>query len=580
MSFSLTFLNYSYLWPVFVVCLIIGAVFIWKEWTTSGQHRLIIKIILSFAVLISLACIILKPAFLGPEKEKIVILLTEHFEQRQLDSLKQAYRKSTVWNYRSIDDLSKVKNASQIFLLGSGLASFDLWQLRETPVTYLPGKEVSGIVKLKYKTQNLTGRDIEISAEYANPTDKHQLILEDASGNALDSITLTFKDNQSLKLSAPLKVPGKFVYSITEIDSTGKVINRNPLPLEVKDAQPLNILILNYYSIFEIKYLKQFLSDLSYKVSVKNRITSGRFKFEFYNQKAKNLSRLNSSILEDFDLIIADAETLRLLPASEQNRIENSVRNEGLGVLILGETSRSRSLDGIFKSAIKSDRTTEVVLDQLPEVKVEKKPFQMESNFGLEPIHSSNSNFISAYKRLGVGRVGITALTNTWQLKLEGSNVAYQQIWSELVEQVSKRSKKNNTWFPQQELSTKDEPFKFKLETSAKLPTVITNNKHQISLRQDLINPRLWSGRTYPQNQGWQELRLEQDSTASYSYFVHGPKDWKTIKAYNNRILNTRMFSGDSKDSASYKSLVAINPLWFFCLFLIGMGGLWIEPKL
>ena len=580
MSFSLTFLNYSWLWPVLLGGLILGSVFFWKEWRTSGQHRLTIKIILSFIALISLALIILKPAVLGDGKENVIFILTKHFKQQDLDSLKKSYRRSTLIDYRNTQDLSKVKQASQVFLLGSGLPSFELWRLEETPVTYLPGKELSGIVKLNYKTQNLSGKNLEVDVEYANPKENHRVVLEDASGNVLDSIILSPLPKQSFKLSSPLNVAGKFVYSITEKDSTGKLLNRHPLPLRIETAEPLAILILNYYSIFEVKYLKRFLADFGYEVSVKNRITSGRFKFDFYNQQAKNLSRLNSSVLEYLDLVILDAETLQLLTTSEQNQIQNSVRNEGLGVLILGESRNSGTLGDKFKSAIRRDRATEVILDPWPEIELQKKAFNLERKLGLEDIHASGSKLISAYKRLGMGRVGMTALTNTWQLKLRGSDTIYQQIWSELIEKISKRSQKTTTWLPQQELAILDEPFKFKLKTKTELPVVKTGNMQSISLRQDVIQPKLWSGRTYPKNRGWQELRLEQDTTAIFPFYVYESTDWQAIQEHNNRTLNTRVFSKNFKKSITYKSLIAINPLWFFCSFLLSMGGLWIEPKL
>ena len=580
MTESLTFLNSSWFWPVFTCWLILILAFFWKEWKTSGRKRLIFKLFLALLAITSLALLALKPALPKEVIEGRVIILTEHYKKDQLDSLKKEYRKSKVLDYLREKALPNLTNTKEVFVLGSGINDYDLWQLENTPVTYLPGEEVSGVIKLKYKQDQQVGKRLHIEGQFSNPELGNRLVLEDAAEKALDSVVFDAEDTINFDLSTDLKVSGNYVFSLTEKDFIGKVLNRNPLPVKVKKTQSLRILILNAYPTFEIKYLKNFLAELGHEVVVKNRITTGRFKFEFYNTDRKNISRLNSSLLEDFDLLILDSESTKALSRSEQNALQKSVRASGLGILMLGEANALTNLGDFSVFEFQRVSATEVVLDNLEGIKVNSQPFQIKNEFGLEDIHRSYSSILSGYQRMEQGRLGVTLLENTWELQLEGKQEAYQYIWSQLVEQLSKRTSESVSWQSKNQLAFKDEPFAFQTRTSLEDPRVLDQNKRLIPLKQKLNIPEVWTGKTYPKETGWQSLGMEQDSTLTFDYFVHNPEDWQILKAYQNSLENQKFFQkGSVIENNLKKSPIAINSIWFYVLFLLAIGGLWLEPK-
>ncbi|PKD18308.1 hypothetical protein APR41_03920 [Salegentibacter salinarum] len=580
MDNNITFLNSTWFWPVLMCWLLLMLVFVWKEVSQSGKKRLILKVFLIFLAVSSLALIAIKPAILKEIKEESYLILTENFKQKQLDSLKNKYRKIEVIDYRKNKVLPTLGNSKEIFVLGSGIRDYDRWQFEDLPVTYLPGETPSGIVKLNFKQQKQVGDKLELRGEFLAPKPGTQLVLKDAGGISVDSIVFTLEENTNFKLSTDLKAAGDYVFNIVEKDSLGEILNRNPFTVKVDKKENLRILILNSYPTFEIKYLKNFLAESGHELVVKNRITTGRFKFEFFNTKRGNLGRLQQSNLEDFELLILDSGALRNLSSAERNALQNLVREAGLGVLILGEANILNSLGDFSVFALQRVSATEAVLDDFPEIAIGKQPYQLKPKFGLEEIHRSNSSILSAYKRFGQGRIGTTLLESTWQLQLEGKQESYQQIWSELVEQISKRESVIASWHQETGFAFKDEPFQFQLRTSVENPRVRDKNNYLIPLKQDLNNSELWTGKTYPRETGWEQLKMEQDSASVFNYYVYKDNDWQAIKSYQTLQENNRFFPQKiSKDSVE-KTPVAINPLWFFGLFLIGMGGLWLEPKL
>jgi hypothetical protein len=149
------------------------------------------------------------------------------------------------------------------------------------------------------------------------------------------------------------------------------------------------------------------------------------------------------------------------------------------------------------------------------------------------------------------------------------------------VEQLSKRTSELASWQPVNEMVSIDQPFAFQIRTSLDNPRVLDQNNLLIPLKQNLTVSELWSGTTYPKEMGWQTLKLEQDSTITFNYYVYQPTDWQSIKSYQNKKANFRNFQQNSIDKNQIKKApTAIDPLWFFGLFLFGIASLWLEPKL
>lgn len=581
MSDSFTFLNAAWFWPALVFWVILISVFIWKERAFSGNKGFILKIVLIFLAVSSLALLALKPALLKEVKEGRVVITTDNFKQSQLDSLKKAYRNLKVIDYNNDESLLGLSNSEEIFVLGSGIPTYDLWSLKNIPVTYLPGQELSGIIKLNYKQENNVGNQLDVKGIFANPRSKNRLVLEDAGGTALDSLIFDSEEKEHFQLSTHLKVSGNFVFSIVEKDSLGEVLNRNTLPVKINESKTPRILILNAFPTFEIKYLKNFLADLGHEVVVKNRITTGRYKFEFFNTEQKNLRSLNFSNLEGFDLVILDAEFLKNLSNSERNALLKSIKSSGLGLLILGEAKALNNLGDFSVFTPQSVSTLEVGFDKLKTVRLAIQPYRLKQEFGLAEIHTSNASIFSAYKRLGQGRIGTTMLKDTWQLLLDGKQDAYQQIWSEIIEEVSKRESILASFSPIDKFAVKDKPFTFQIRTSLENPKIFDQNDRLIPLKQDLNASETWSGVTHPLSLGWQQLNMEQDSTLSYEYYVHQSESWKSLRHFKTQQANLKFFQETFTSNKDISQIyVAIDPFWFFGIFLLSMAGLWLMPKL
>ncbi|MFO7721177.1 MAG: hypothetical protein R6W85_12135, partial [Gillisia sp.] len=457
------------------------------------------------------------------------------------------------------------------------LKEYDLWQLDEVPVRFLGGNPPEGIVKLNYEQENFVGDHLVLKGLYSNPKSGNRLVLQDPGGTGLDSLVFNAEEKQPFLLSAELKVEGKYLFSLVEKDSLGEMLTSDPVPVRITEKEPLQILILNSFPTFETRYLKNFLAEAGHHVSVRSQITTGRYKYEYFNTNRSPLGNLTENSLESFDLLIIDAASLRSLPGNQRRAIENSVKNNGLGMFIQADDAFFKS-PGIANLDFERITTSEVSMEQWPGIKLSVFPYAIKDDFGMQSIHTAKNLIWSGYKRNGSGRTGTTVFTNTYQPLLDGHSREYKQLWSQVVEHISRKEYTSAEWEPSQMIAYKDEPFNFKLRTLLDSVKVKNQDGNTIPLVQDIDFPMLWKGTNWPKQSGWNTLKA--DTSGIFEYYVTEEIHWRALTAFNTREDNRRYFNRTESAGKGSRSLEPINPLWFFLLFLICMGGLWLEPKL
>lgn len=579
---DLTFLNDQWIWPVSFAAVILWLVFVWKEWSQFGSRKFIIKLILAFIAIAAVAMIALKPLSSISDKAYDAVLLTDNYDINQLDSLKKIHKRLTVFNYKAnIPILNKSERPKSIFVLGNGVKPYDLRQLDSMATTYLGGSVPSGITRLKYETNNTVGNRAIFDGRYDNATKGHRLLLEGPGGTALDSVILSANRTQKFRLAADLTVAGNYLFSLIEKDTLGKIITKDPLPLVVVKQNRLKILIVNDFPTFETKYLKNFLAETGHQVLVRSQLTTGRYKFERFNMDSRPVVGYSQKQLESFDLMIMDATSLKNLSRRALNSLKQSVRENGLGIFIQPDSDFYNSSKRLLSFNFIAEKSAETTLEIWPRVKINKHLFRLKNEFQLQPIHQSDAKIYSAYKRLGEGRIGVTVFQNTYELLLNGDSKAYKYLWSRTIESLGKKEMPSVAWNANAMIGFQDMPFDFQLRTAIDRPIINTDEGYSIAMRRDMDITSLWKGRTYPRETGWKKHIVQQDPTEAFNYYVSDSTHWKSLMAFETIEANKRHFENNLQtENMSNTSMKPINSIWFFLIFALCIGYLWLEPKL
>jgi len=298
---NISFVNSNWIWPIVIIAVFIWLVFVWKERDKYGSFKFIIHLGVSFVAIVSLVFIALQPQTHIKSDTRVAVILTDGYNQVQLDSLKKANQKLDVYSYKIGEEIiDKDKIASSIYVLGNGIRSFDHWQLENIPTSYLGGKQLTGITQLNYNNYQIKGNRIQFTGHYSNPTRNNSLLLEGPGGNVLDSLTLTGDSSQLFEVSTDLNVTGNFIYHLVEKDSLGEVLSKDILPVTIVDKTPLRILMLSAFPTFESKYLKNYLAETGHQVVVKNQLTTARYKYEYFNMTSRPVINITQEKFIDY----------------------------------------------------------------------------------------------------------------------------------------------------------------------------------------------------------------------------------------------------------------------------------------
>lgn len=579
MNSKITFLNDHLFWSIVAGAIILLGFFIWKELATPGRRRLILKILLSILAVVALALIALKPALHSPGTAGKIILLTPGYEKQHLDSLRKDQPRIKVLDYSSQQpEFNELQEAEVVYILGHGFKEYDLGKLENINTIYLPGKSPPGILKVRFPEKNAVGDGLNIRGIYHKPRPGHQLVLQGPGRARLDSVDLSNDQEQGFKLTTELKAAGNFVYYLAEKDADGEILTQDPVPVLVEEKQNLKILILNNFPTFETKYLKNYLAEAGHEVVVRSQITRGRFKYEYFNTNRKVIGSITRETLEAYDLLIIDAGSLRSLAGSQSLGIQNAVSDDGLGVFIQPDETFFSSPGAMVNLKFDRQGNNKVRLEGQAAIDVSVFQFTFNRSPGQESIYSAGNSIIAGYKRNGQGRIGTSVLSNTWQLILEGNSEAYKQIWSRVIEQLSKRENAISQIEQRAQFVFPHESFHFIIRSELPDPGVTNHQGSTIPLEQDVNFPQQWEGTVWPREPGWN--RLQQDTSSVFDYYVAEEGAWGPLTAQKTLEVNTRFFDRAKESGQGQMPPEPINPFWFYVLFLICMGGLWLEPKL
>ncbi|HAF76293.1 MAG TPA: hypothetical protein DCG42_03145 [Maribacter sp.] len=577
---GISFVQKELLLPIISSGVLLFAAFIFKEWQTRNKGRFTLNAIVAFITLFALILIILEPSKEVEVQHKQGLLLTEGYRAEQQDSLGAIYEGIQVLEYNHKQSVRRALDSlTSLVVIGDGVAPYDFYKFDSIPTSYLANEITPGITKVKFNDHLVLGDEFRLSGTYAKSKSGSILVLQDSRGNCLDSILLKDKSSQNFSLKTVPKVSGDFIFQLSQKDSVGKVLASNPLPITIRVKEPIRVLIVNTFPTFETKYLKNFLADQGYEVTIRTQLTKGKYKFEYFNTKASPIYQFTEENLSKFNVVITDTETYFNFGKTVKNRFEHSIRENGLGFFIQPTELLFKLGKAMPYFSFKSDGVNEL---QLPNstVNIEKYPFTFNETFAVNAIDSNELGKLSYYKQLGLGRVATTTLLNSYQLLLQGKDQVYKSIWTQILDKIVQRKEQAVAWQSQTELPKVGEPFSFVLRTGLEDFQVINTEEKRIPLLQDGNVSFKYSGTTYPKKAGWNTLEVEGDSTTQFSYYVYDADDWKSLSASNTRAANTKKFGKEIKENRTVMVNRPISLLLLYILFLLGIGWLWLSPKL
>jgi hypothetical protein len=571
---------------VLSLCAMLATMMLTKELRRTAKKRLGLRLGLSVIAILALALLGLEPAHLVQMPQKKIALLTDTVNSERLDSLIET-NTFEIFSLNPNPRTAHIQDAgvlarnfptSEIHIFGNGLDKADLTRLRGRQLYFHQSELPKGIVDLQ-AVQSLTLGDVLRVKGLVRGT--FQRLAFRANEILIDSLS-NLNGETPFEFSFTPKQLGKQNFSLV-LDGKEEKWGVFVLP-----AKPLSFLVLQAKPTFEIKYLKNFLTERGYRFAMRVKVGKERYREEFWNMQSQSLAPLSRKTLSRFDIVMIDAETLALLTPSERTALEKAIEQEGLGVFITERDSvlfRESSLKIFqpFRFRVHQAREQSIRWNQFESPPISLEAVVIQHDFAVQSlIEDSDGRSVAAFHQKGFGRIAMSLVQNAYQWRLEGKTNVYASYWAHLLSAIAKRA--SETVVTVSTLNIPQEPIEFQIQTAINSPRLIIQEGLQetsVPLCQDVLNPMLWRGRYWASESGWIAFKVSSgeefwafisDETMFES--LRKEKRWKqTLKAVQRNSVE--------QQSAEMKHLerdTSVRLLCALCLML-AIAGLWGERK-
>jgi hypothetical protein len=590
---------------VIVLCLLLLLFLLWKEIKRPNKLWLTVRIIASTLCITSLACLALPLTIKQTAKAGNMasyILLTEGFNNDSVRSFLKdnsnakiytTDKKINSFNATYIPDATRFEtpvNDKIIHVFGYGMNESDLKLLKNTPIIFHPSNVVNAITNIGWQQKLNSGEQLIVQGSFNNPNSSTVKIILSGFNTNLDSVSIAAKQLSYFQLKTTPKNLDKAVYSINIMQGKDTV-ESEAIPVEVSSTQPLSILVLATSPDFENKFLKNWLTQNEYKFAVRTTISKDKFDKEYVNMPATSLDRITPTLLDKFDILIADASTLSTLYASDLACIRNSVVNKGTGLIVKTDTivNSSSFYSSSFPLIAIKDSIQHTVKLSLSDTSEQTSPLKIEQPVYIKDVAGTQAlvkdqqaHIIASNKMVGAGKVILTTLANTYSWQLSGNNKDYSSYWSLLLSKAAKKIPLQEVWSVSPMLPQVNQEVHLQLQTSSPNIPQAQVGQDAVYMEQNIYLPYQWTATYWPTKTGWQPLMNNGGSTAWW--YVYDSKDWKGVKAMD-KISATKVYerehhyNGSSPSTITTKITTEFPKIYFFIIFLICAATLWFEKK-
>ncbi|GAB3541495.1 hypothetical protein GCM10027443_40860 [Pontibacter brevis] len=558
---------------------------------------------------ISLLLLVFPPTTQQAINPSTAILLTEGYNSDTLQQLlRQAAAEPRLYSYKTAaGDATPVESVyllrqeqpglNKVHLLGYGLQAEELQALEGVQVQPYLSAKPAGMAAVHWPEKVKLGEAVAVSGRYTPGGEASTWLYLQAAGTVRDSVEVTAGTTAGFELRYTPRQAGQFVYSVVE-KSGEKADTLGQVPIEVQPVQELGVLLLASSPLFEFRFLKNHLAEQQHRVALRTTISKGMSQSEWLNMPRTNLNRLTPRLLQQFDVVITEAQALQDLSAGERAVLERAVAEEGLGVLTITNApvnSRNTSFFTSFQTRRLSQqdtRSTRASWADNTSATAAAAPYTLVNTTAVAGlVAEQNGQLLAGAKQAGWGKVAMSLVPQTFPWQLEGKEGIYASYWSNLLSAVAKQEVQERFWqlsLPQ--VPRPNQPltltFTDNAAAGADVPSATVtymadSSSVNLPLAQDPVQPTQFSGTFWPRRSGWHQVQIPD--APPYLIYVQGAADW-SFTTIQEKQQATQAFVAQQNAAPVTDAAVAYKeepvPLfWFFLLFVLSSGFLWLEEK-
>ena len=584
---------------VIIVSALLFLFLAWKEMKRPSRAQLSLRLVTTALAVAALACIIVPVSWttkrqLAELKELLLLTsgasndLPAQYKKLKTITTDPELASATI---EFVPDLAAFVSAqndiSGLHIFGQGLNEQEWAALNTHQIkgNYHPPASPAGFTKANWPRVLQQGDKLLIEGNYNN-TDRDSIkIILKGLGTTMDSVIIHGDSSQSFRLQCQPAHSGATLYELQALHRE-ELIREEKLPVNILPASKPRVLFLSSSPGFETKFLGSWLYQNSYPAAIRNNVSLGKYDHQFLNMPAVSLQNISSSLLANFDVLIADDLALASLKATESAAVKAEV-SKGLGLIL--QTDSTVSLSGFSKPfGVRKQAGHQAAARALrmAGLAAKTKPLAGELWFSIQSdpfsqalVTDEQQAAIVSSRLSGAGKIVLNTAAWTYSWILSGNEENYSAFWSLLIGQAARPEARKTRWQYRSAFPTTDEATELVLEAAASDPPVIKTGGAELYTTQTSYLPDTWTATWWPVHPGWQTLA----STDTVSMYVFEEGDWSTAKASElisrNNMHAAQQKSIERKHSEGQQQRNRVPVVVFYLIFLAAVSYLWWEAK-
>ena len=591
------------------LCLLLGFGLLALAWERPRTRQRGARLLASAVAAGALWLTVFPPLRHLPAARAKAILLTPGYPP---DTLRQLLRQlgagTPVWAYGQIKAPTQARPLASLLtlaeqrptlrhlhILGTGLPAAELPSLGPLRLQmHLDGPFV-GFRTAFWPARLALGEVLRVEGTVAAPSGTRATaawVVLRAAGTGRDSVKLP-AGGGPFRLRYQPKTAGLASYELL-LRQPGQPLRAEPVPVEIITPALPAVLLLTAAPAFEFKFLKNYLAEAHYPVALRTSVSRGLVQTDFVNQSALALDRLTPVLLTHYSVLITDAATLAALSSAEAQAVQAALRTGRLGLITLAEAAplpRNAPARPDFTVRPRPAAPTALPALTWPDAPGEARaplPAQLQPNVALRPLVTGTGQVLAAAsRRVGLGFAVVSVVPETFRWALRGHASVYASFWNLLLTAAVPPAPVAATWRVGTRWPRPAQPLTLHLTAAfpAAQPTVAAlagGPPIRLALRQDTRLPEWSTARFWPGAAGWHQVR--GPGRIVHNFYVYPTAAWPGPEREERQQavaqLNAKVQATPNSEAAPDSVSEPWPAGWFFGLFLLAAGYLWLEEKL
>jgi hypothetical protein len=592
---------------LYVLIGLLALLLTWQELRRPDRRRLAGRVVAVLGAAVALALLVARPSYPIAVNPQVAVLLTPGAPADSLRALLAALPAETAaWTTDSslagrvagtpvqwVSDPAQLRRRQPglrtVHLLGHGLPGHQLSPLDSVRVVPHLTPPPAGLAAASWTEQVALGEPLVVQGEYQNATGEAVQLRLTGFGQGFDSVTVAPGATARFSLRATPKETGPFVFHLESLAGSRR-LGAEKIPFEVTPKRLLDVLFLESFPTFNGKFLKAFLSAEGHRVAARAAISKGKFRTEFLNAPPTALGRLTPALLAGRDLILLDDAALRDLGGAERTLLRSAIR-DGLGVLVWAS---GRELPGqapftAFRLSVAPGPEERRLVLRWPGGPADPPPLtfpalSLANAPAVRPlVEAGKDGIVAAFTPFGRGGVTVAVAGNAFEWVLGGRAPVHAAYWSHLLTATARRREASEGWRVATPLPVPDGPATLQLVSANPQLPALSVDSTAVYPQQTTAGLGGWESTFWPRREGWHAATTA--AGALFRWYVFGRNDWPGLQARHRYHATQSYLAAGNRDAAADADAAPgtrremVPPVWFYGLFLLSVGYLWVERK-